>query len=82
MEPATRSTREDREQEEGFYADVLDEAIHDPNDPDVCVVDVALAKRMTIAYIYVKILEEPLQFRKDQWQGKGPKFWLVYASCW
>ena len=38
---------------------------------------------MTIAYIYVKVLEEPLQFttdedgkRKDQWQGKGG----VYAQ--
>ena len=55
----------------------MDEAIHDPVD-NVCVVDVALAKRMTIAYIYIKVLEEPLQFvteedgnRKDQWQGKG-----------
>jgi ribosome-binding factor A len=83
MEPAKRSTTVDREQEEGFYADVLDEAIHDPNDPGVCVVDVAVAKRMTIAYIYVKVLEEPLQFttdeddkRKDQWQGKGG----VYAQ--
>ena len=82
MEPVKRSTTVDREQEEGFYADVLDEAIHDPVD-NVCVVDVALAKRMTIAYIYVKVLEEPLQFttdedgtRKDQWQGKGG----VYAQ--
>ena len=40
MEPVKRSTTVDREQEEGFYADVLDEAIHDPVD-NVCVVDVA-----------------------------------------
>jgi hypothetical protein len=30
MEPVKRSTTIDREQQEGIYADVLDEAIHDP----------------------------------------------------
>jgi hypothetical protein len=68
--------------QDNFVVDDLHAANDDPDDlfidDDVCVVDIDFAKRMTIAYIYVDILESPPQFvingdciRKDAWKGHG-----------